>query len=185
MEDILLRYQLNLDMYRGQCYDDASNMLGKSSGLSNFLEQPKAHYTHCHAHLLSLSVKDVAKNTKVLRDTLGSAEEITILIKYSPKRQNILRSIMEQIECENDSGFYANNLLTLWKHVGQWVQYVSKRQEVDCFDSFLSEIRKFPREQRLLPPCSVHMCRLLLVNPNNVTNNLNLKGTANIFLKKL
>ena len=32
MKDTLLRYQLNLDMCRGQCYDGASNMLGKSSG---------------------------------------------------------------------------------------------------------------------------------------------------------
>ena len=107
------------DMSRSQCYDGASNMLGKSSGVATqiFAEQPKAHYTHCHAHSLSLSVKDVTKNTKILRDTMGTDEEVTILIKYSPKRENILESIKEQIECENDSDF----------HVGQRVQYVSKR----------------------------------------------------------
>ena len=38
-------------------------------------------------------------------------------------------------------------------------------KKVDCFDSFLSEIRKLPREQGLLLPCTVHMCKLLLVNP--------------------
>ena len=75
-KDILLRYQLNLNMCRGQCYDGASNMLGKSSGVATqiFGEQPKAHYTHCHAHSLSLSVKDVTKNTKILQDTMGTAE---------------------------------------------------------------------------------------------------------------
>ena len=36
---------------------------------------------------------------------------------------------------------------------------------MDCFDSFLSKIRKLPREQRLLLPCTVHMCKVLLVNP--------------------
>ena len=83
MKDILLRYQLNLDMCAGQCYDGASNVLGKSSDVATqiFGEQPKAHYTHCHAHSLSLSGKDVTKNTKILRDTLCTAEEITILIK--------------------------------------------------------------------------------------------------------
>ena len=30
MKDILLRCQLNLDMCGGQCYDGASNMLGKT-----------------------------------------------------------------------------------------------------------------------------------------------------------
>ena len=39
------------------------------------------------------------------------------------------------------------------------------KKKVDCFDSFLSEIRKLPREQRLLLPCTVHMFKLLLVNP--------------------
>ena len=95
-------------------------------------------------------------------------------------------------------------------------------KKVDCFDNFLSEIRKLPREQRLLLPCSVHMCKLLFVNPattstavrsfstarrtktwmrskmipvrfnalsilhtyKTLTDNLNLKGIANIFLRK-
>ena len=115
MKDILLRYQLNLDMCRDQCYDCSTNMLGKSSGVTTHIsaEQPKAHYTHCHAHSLLLSVKNVTKNTKILRDTMGTAEEITILIKYSPKRENILGSIKEQIECENDSDCHANNLVKL------------------------------------------------------------------------
>ena len=97
MKGMLLRHQLNLDMCRGQCYDGAIiNMLGKSLGVAIQIlaEQPKAHYTHCHAH----SVKDVTKNTNILRDTMGTAEEITILIKYSPKLENIVGSIKEQIE---------------------------------------------------------------------------------------
>ena len=68
MKSILLRYQLNVNMCRGHCYGSASNMLGKSSdvAIQIFAEQPKAHYTHCHAHFLSLSVKDVTRNTKIL-----------------------------------------------------------------------------------------------------------------------
>ena len=42
------------------------------------------------------------------------------------------------------------------------------QKKVDCFDSFLSDIRtsdirKLPREQRLLLPFTVHKCKLLLV----------------------
>ena len=116
MKDILIRYQLRLDMCRGHCYDGASNMLGKSSGVAAqiFAEQPKPHYTHCHAHLLSLSVKDATKHTKILRDTMGAVEEIIVLIKYSSKRENILGTIKEQIECENgDDDFHTDNLLKL------------------------------------------------------------------------
>ena len=73
--DILPRYQLNLDMYRGQYHDGASNMLEISFGVATqiFAEQPKAHYRHYHTHSISLSVKDVTKNTKILRDTMGTA----------------------------------------------------------------------------------------------------------------
>ena len=67
MKDILLRYQLNLDVCRSQCYDGASNMLGKLSGVATqiFAEKPKAHYTHCHSHSLSLTVKDVTKTLRL------------------------------------------------------------------------------------------------------------------------
>ena len=64
-----------------------------------------------------------------MRGTIGTAEEITILIKYSSKRENILESTKEQIECEDNSDFQASKLTTFWscqKHVGQYVQYVSK-----------------------------------------------------------
>ena len=41
MKDIVLRYQLNLDLCRGRCYDGASNMSVKSSGVATqiFVEQ--------------------------------------------------------------------------------------------------------------------------------------------------
>ena len=101
-------------MISSQCHDDATNMLRKTFGVATqiFEEQPKSHYTHCHAHSLPLSVKDVTRSTKILRDTI-SAEDIMIFIKYSPKRESIQESINEQIECENDSDFHANNLLKL------------------------------------------------------------------------
>ena len=44
---------------------------------------------------------------------MGTVEQITTLIKYSPKRENILRSIKEQIECDSDSDSHANKLLKL------------------------------------------------------------------------
>ena len=45
------------------------------------------------------------------------------------------------------------------------LRVISYENKVDFFDSFLSEIRKLPVEQRLLLPCTVHMRKLLLVNP--------------------
>ena len=109
MKNILPRCQ-----HHDICHDGATNMLRKTFGVATqiFEEQRKSHYTHCHAHSLLLSVKYVTKNNKILRDTI-SAEEIIIFIKYSPKRESILGSMNEQIECENNSDFHANNLSKL------------------------------------------------------------------------
>ena len=76
-------------MCRSQCCDGASKSFVVATQI--FAEQTKAHYTHSHAHSLWLSVKNVTKNTKILRDTMGTTEEITILIKYSPKREGTTR----------------------------------------------------------------------------------------------
>lgn len=99
IKDILLRIQISLDKCRGQCYDGASNMLGKKSGVAKqiFEIQPKAHYTHCHCHSLSLSVNDLTKQSKLLSDTMDTAGEITILIKFSPKRETMLNTLKEGI----------------------------------------------------------------------------------------
>ena len=89
IKDIIIRVCLSLDQCRGQCYDGASNMLGKKSGVAKRIQecQPKAYPTHCFGHSLNLSVKDATKSCKVLSDSMNTAREIIILIKYSPKRQ--------------------------------------------------------------------------------------------------
>ena len=91
IKDILLRLNLSLQNCRGQTYDGASNMMGKRSGVATQIQslQPKAIITHCHGHSLSLAVKDLTSSCPVLSNTMGTAGEICILVKYSPKpREN-------------------------------------------------------------------------------------------------
>ena len=88
IKDILTRYQLSMENFRDHCYDGASNMLGKTSGVAVELQklQTKANYTHCHAHSLSLSVKDVNKKLKFLGDTMGTAREIIVLSTHRKEK---------------------------------------------------------------------------------------------------
>ena len=104
IRDVLLRTQISLDNCRGQCYDGASNMLGKKSGVAKQILdiQPKAFATHCHCHSLSLSVKEATKESKILSDTMDTSGEIAILVKYSPKREQKLESIKVTYE-ENEA----------------------------------------------------------------------------------
>ena len=89
IKDSLLRFNLSLDSCRGQIYDGASNMLGKKSGVATQLSviQPKALPTHCFRHSVSLAVKDLTSDCKLLGDTMRTVGEITVLLKFSPKRE--------------------------------------------------------------------------------------------------
>ena len=73
-----IRYNLPLSDLRGQAYDGASNMMGCKSGVAKQIKemQPKALETHCHGHTLSLSVKDMTKQCKLLNDVIGTIGEI-------------------------------------------------------------------------------------------------------------
>ena len=88
IRDVLLCMNAKVADCRGQCYDGASNMSGARKGVAAIItqEESRALYTHCYGHALNLAVADTVKQSKVCRDALDTAFEITRLIKFSPKR---------------------------------------------------------------------------------------------------
>lgn len=78
---------------RGECYDGASSMAGNRSGVATTLQQwePRALYTHCYGRALNLAVQDSVKNNTILQDTLDAVEEMTKLIRKSPKHDVIFK----------------------------------------------------------------------------------------------
>ena len=70
-------------------------MIGKNSGVAQQIlkEQSKALSIHCHGYSLRLSIKDANKQCRILNDDMGTAGEITVLIKFSPQRKKMLRVI--------------------------------------------------------------------------------------------
>jgi hypothetical protein len=103
IEDILLRLSLQLENCRGQCYDGASAMAGSRTGVATTIraKEPRALYTHCYGHALNLAVQDTVKGNTVLRDTLDTVEEMTKLIKKSPKREALFHKMKNDIACES------------------------------------------------------------------------------------
>ena len=102
---ILLRTQISLESCRSQCYDGASNMLRKRSVVvKQIIETQPKFFTHCHCYMLSLSVKEMTKESKILSNAMDTSAEITILIKYSPKREQMLEQIKElSLSIEDES----------------------------------------------------------------------------------
>ena len=102
---ILLRMSLSVSQCRGQCYDGASNMSGKKSGVATQIlsEERKAIYTHCHGHALNLAVSTTMKQSQICNEALEVAFEICRLVKYSPKQNNAFDQI--KADCNDESAF--------------------------------------------------------------------------------
>ena len=77
-------------------------MFGKNTGVSVQIaaEQPKALSTHCQGHSLNLGIKTTMTNSKQMKDVMGTVTEIISLVKYSPKRENLLGNIKDLIHFE-------------------------------------------------------------------------------------
>ena len=103
IKDVLIRMNLKLSCCRGQCYDGASNMSGIKSGVAAQLcaEEKRALFTHCYCHALNLAIGDTIKQSKVCKNALDVAFEITKLVKFSPKRNILFDKIRS--ECEEES----------------------------------------------------------------------------------
>ena len=103
IEDILLRLSLPLQNCRGQCFDGASSMAGCRNGVSTKLlaKERRALYTHCYGHSLNLAVQDAVKANPIIRDALDTIEEMSKLIKKSPRRQVIFQKVKNDIALDS------------------------------------------------------------------------------------
>ena len=99
LKDCLLRMDLELT----KCYDGCSTMKGPKNGVVVKIkkEDQRALYSHCYAHSLNLAVGDTMKSSKVLQDTIDTTFELTKLIKFSPKRDAVLRNLQSRINNED------------------------------------------------------------------------------------
>ena len=64
-------------------------------------DNPKCLLTHFYCHTLNLAVGDTVKGVPLLKETLENTYELTKLVKYSPKRQDALKNIQEELKIEN------------------------------------------------------------------------------------
>ena len=99
LKDTLLRFNLSIYQCRGQCYDGASSMSGRRSGMAVQImsEEPCALYTHCYGHALNLAVGDTIKQLKLLQDALDVTCEISKLLTYSPRRDTLFEKLKSQM----------------------------------------------------------------------------------------
>ena len=138
-KDAFIRLQLSLQNCRGQYYDGASNMLGQRSGVVKHIQdiQKKAHSTHCHAHSLSLRVRDATSHCKILSDTVNNTNEIVKLVKFSPKRENLLGQIKSNIEMKVEEEGISASRLTKFCATRWTVRATGFQRVIDNHDALL------------------------------------------------
>ena len=103
--DALLRFQVPVAKIRGQCYDGCSTMAGTRGGVAAKMQEieSRAVFTHCYGHALNLSVSDTIKQSHIMKDCLDTCYEVVKLIKFSPKREAMLRQLKEEMGSEASS----------------------------------------------------------------------------------
>ena len=78
-------------------------MSGAKHGTSTQIlkEEERALYTHCYGHALNLAVGDSIRKSSIMSDALDNCQEISDLLKYSPKRDTLFRKIKAEIAPES------------------------------------------------------------------------------------
>ena len=99
LQDTLVRRNLEWSRCHGQCYDGTSNMSGVKTGVKTqiHVKEPRALYTHCYGHALSLSVADTVRMMKSLGNVMDTVHELSKLLQYSPKRSTLFKDIKGEI----------------------------------------------------------------------------------------
>ena len=64
-------------------------------------KERRALYTHCYGHSLNLAVQDAVKANPIIRDALDTIEEMSKLIKKSPRRQVIFQKVKNDIALDS------------------------------------------------------------------------------------
>lgn len=53
-------------------------------------------FNHCYGHAFNLGVSDTIKQSQVMKDCLDTCYELVKLVKFSPKREAMLRELKEE-----------------------------------------------------------------------------------------
>lgn len=101
---VLAQYKLPLSKLRGQCYDGASNVSSKISGLQKRIreEEPRALFVHCNAHNLNLIVQDSLQKINIARKFIGIIKDLINFVRDSPKRLDQFKQFQNETDQKKD-----------------------------------------------------------------------------------
>jgi len=96
-QDILTRFNLDIKLRRGQCFDGASNVAGSVNGLQSKIREaePRALFVHCSSHSINLVVQDAIRSNPAYRDVLAMFGSLITFVRDSPKRLRLFERLQQ------------------------------------------------------------------------------------------
>ena len=90
---------LDTKKLRGQCYDGCSTMAGTKGGVATLMKlvEQRALCTHCYGHATNLACSDSIRQVKCVRDANDTVNEISKLVRKSPKRDSHLEKMKSEM----------------------------------------------------------------------------------------
>ena len=127
---------LSLNNLRGQGYDGASTMSGEKSGVQKRIreKQPKASYTHCAGHSFNLAILSSC-TLPPIRNCIDQVKSITLWIKNSPKRDALLKAVVNITGNKHNSGTSRTPLLNVC--ITRWVENIEGWERFTLCHPFL------------------------------------------------
>ena len=96
LKDMLVSYGLDIGDCRGQGYNGASNMSGKSGVQGRLMAvNPKAIYVHCNSHILNSCIVQ-ACSLQAIKNMNATVTETAHFFNNSSKRQNFLEKVIDK-----------------------------------------------------------------------------------------
>lgn len=89
--DIFLRLHLPIEKLQGYCFDGASNMSGRFTGVRARLAEvcPGSLFVHCCNHSLDLALQEVTRDVALVADVFNFVQSTSNLIRESAKRKSL------------------------------------------------------------------------------------------------
>ena len=97
----------------------------------------KSSYYTLPCSFAKLSVKDATSHCKILSDTVNNTNEIVKLVKFSPKRENLLGQTKSNIEMEDEEEGISASGLTKFCATRWTVRVTCFQRVIDNYDALL------------------------------------------------
>ena len=101
LKDALVRTMYSTEKLRGHCFDGASNMAGRATGVQKRLveDQPRSVFVHCTNHSLDLALVEEAKIIPQVADALNTVRDVVGILKTT-KRKHLFEEHLSELNLQ-------------------------------------------------------------------------------------